>query len=251
VIFRRRKPDTPDSPESPDSASSADIDDLEVGDDATDPGAVADHEESDDDGGDAATDRWAEYDASRDWRDDGPFDIEEVDLDDDTVPRLDLGALIVTPAPEMELQIVADPETGQGMTLLAATGSSGIQVTLFAAPSSSGFAGDIAAEIIEETLRHGGTAERAEGPFGTELRRVVPAEDANGKQGMAPMRDWFAQGPRWLLNGRLMGQAAVDVSGKGEVEILDEFFRNLIVRRQGGAMVPGQVIGLTIPSSAT
>ena len=40
--------------------------------------------------------KWAEIDEDFD-RDEGPFDIEEVDLDQDDVQRIDLGALVVTP----------------------------------------------------------------------------------------------------------------------------------------------------------
>lgn len=42
--------------------------------------------------------QWQAWDASFD-RDEGPFDIEEVDLDADDVTRVDLGAVVVTPFP--------------------------------------------------------------------------------------------------------------------------------------------------------
>ena len=40
-----------------------------------------------------------------DWRADGPFDSEEVDLTDDGVARIDLGAVIVTPWEGLGLQL--------------------------------------------------------------------------------------------------------------------------------------------------
>lgn len=256
MIFRRKPTSEPDSPDTPDEVL-----DEEAPADEADEEAEADDETSDEESeaeeeAEPAedvedVDPWATLDASRDWRDDGPFDIDEVDLDDDQVQRLDLGALIVTPAEGLQLQLVADPETGQGMALVALSGQSAIQVTLLAAPSSPGFAADLRDDMIAETTQVGGSSQLAEGPFGTELRRVVPATDAEGNQGMAPLRDWFAQGPRWLLNARLMGPAALDTSESGEIEVLDDFFRNLVVRREDGAMVPGQVIGLTIATEAS
>ena len=245
MIFRRKPKSGSASPASADDEAMGPVDADATDDDP------ADDDAPDDDAEDAEdADPWAELDASRDWRDDGPFDIDEVELADDEVPRLDLGSLIITPAQGMQLQIIADPETGQGMALVAAAGTSAIQVTLYAAPVSPGFATDLRADMVAETEQSGGSCEYAEGPFGTELRRVVPATDDAGNSGMAPLRDWYAQGPRWLLNGRLMGQAAIDTDGTGEVELLDDFFRNLIVRRGDGAMVPGQVIGLTLPAGS-
>ena len=48
--------------------------------------------------------KWAEIDEFFD-RYEGPFDIDEVDLDEDDVQRIDLGALVVTPFEEMQLQL--------------------------------------------------------------------------------------------------------------------------------------------------
>ena len=41
-------------------------------------------------------------------REDGPFDIDEVDLDADDVERIDFGSLIVTPFENMQMQIQLD-----------------------------------------------------------------------------------------------------------------------------------------------
>ena len=172
MIFRRKPKSGSASPASADDEAMGPVDADATDDDPADDDAPDDDAE---DGEDA--DPWAELDASRDWRDDGPFDIDEVELADDEVPRLDLGSLIITPAQGMQLQIIADPETGQGMALVAAAGTSAIQVTLYAAPVSPGFATDLRADMVAETEQSGGSCEYAEGPFGTELRRVVPATD--------------------------------------------------------------------------
>lgn len=221
-----------------DDESAEEADDDEVDDESA--------EESDDEDDDE--DRWAAFDASRDWRDDGPFDVDEVELEGDDVPRLDLGSLIVTPSESMQLQITADPATQQGISLLVRHGESAFQVTVWAAPTSDGYASEVRDDISEETLDAGGSSEPVEGPFGTELRRTVPVQDEDGSAAIMPVRDWFAQGPRWLLTGRIFGVAAMEPTHDDASEF-EEFFRNLIVRRGEEAMAPGSVIPLTLPGA--
>jgi len=62
---------------------------------------------------------------SQDWREEGPFDIDEVDLEADGVPRLDLGALIVTPEDDMQIQIIADAATRRRPDFGAESGRGG------------------------------------------------------------------------------------------------------------------------------
>lgn len=221
-----------------------DLDEDDAEEDAD--GDELDDEEPGDDSDDDAED-WDEFEASADWREDGPFDIDEVDLEGDDVARLDLGALVVTPEEGMQLQIVANAETNEGMALVVALEQSALQLELRAAPASPGFAKEIRGDFEAETVAAGGTSQMAKGPFGIELRRVVPATDAEGNEGYAPFRDWFAEGPRWLLMGRLMGEAALDTEGEGAAAVFEEVFANLIVRRGDEAMAPGQIVPLTIP----
>jgi hypothetical protein len=163
------------------------------------------------------------------------------------VPRLDLGALIVTPEDEMQIQIIADAATGDGLALVLSLDGAAMQVEVKAAPQSGGFAAEIRDDLIEETLAAGGSAERAKGPYGTELRRVVPVDAPDGEAGFAPLRDWLVEGPRWLVVARMMGEAAIDVQGDGASKLFDEAFRNLIVRRGEDPMAPGQTVPLKVP----
>jgi hypothetical protein len=54
-------------------------------------------------------------------------------------------------------------------------------------------------------------------------------------------------GPRWLLHAQLGGRAALDTAGQGSAAELEEFFRNLIVRRGDEALVPGAAVTLRPP----
>jgi hypothetical protein len=246
VIFRRRPaaagPDTPDE-----TLEDYDFEDTDDGDDDLD----YDEDEGDEDGARPAepVDEWEALDLSRDWREDGPFDIEEVDFDADDVARVDLGALIVTPEPGLKIQLVVDQKTKSADTLIVAGDQAVLQVTVLAAPGAQGFTAEWRERLTEETLHGGGSVTPVAGPFGTELRRVVVATDAEGKTTKTPVRDWLVQGPRWLLHARLLGGAARDITGSGPAAELEEFFRNLIVRRGDTALVPGSPVPLRPPET--
>ncbi len=252
MIFGRKKQQaSPAEPDPADVSETLDEDledaDLEDADADEDDESSTDHDlDADYDDVDEEDDEWVAYDESHDWREDGPYDIDEVDLEADDVPRLDLGALIVTPEDGMQIQIIADAESGNGLALVLSIDGAAMQVEVKAAPQSSGFAAEIRGDIIEETLSAGGSAERVKGPYGTELRRVVPVE-SEGEEAFAPLRDWLVEGPRWLLVARLMGEAAVDVAGDGASMPFDEAFRNLVVRRGDEPMAPGQTVPLKVP----
>lgn len=77
-----------------------------------------------------------------------------------------------------------------------------------------------------------------EGPFGVELRRLLPVTTPDGDQGYQPSRMWVVEGPRWLLRGILYGQAALEEGIDGPVAPLLTAFRQVIVRRDQQAMAP-------------
>ncbi|HMQ39371.1 MAG TPA: DUF3710 domain-containing protein [Micropruina sp.] len=184
-----------------------------------------------------------------DWRADGPFDHDEVDLAADEVERLDLGALILTPWEGMGLQLHVNETTQQVVAALAFWEQSGLELALLAAPTSGGLADELREDLSEEAVEAGGSASTAVGPFGPELRRVLPAEGPSGEQLFQVSRTWFAEGPRWLLRGTLLGEAGLTEDEEGAAAPFVEFFRNVVVRRGSGPMVPGEVIAMTMPTA--
>lgn len=192
-------------------------------------------------------DEWDELDESRDWRDDGPFDITEVDLDDDDVPRVSFGPLVLTPSENMELQLQMNPETQEIQTALVMLAGSGLEIALFAAPASGGMARDVRREVLTSTRAEGGHAELAPGPFGTEIRRMVQVQMEDGQEGTHISRTWLAEGPRWLLRGVLMGEACLDETDQGPALPFVEFFKNIVVVRGDRPRPAGDVIPMTLP----
>ena len=230
------------------TVGSAGHEDVEIGPDEN--GDMEVHTENGEDSEDNPAepeeeqDEWAKFDLSQDWRADGPFDIDEVDLSADEVTRLDLGALILTPERGMNIKLVANADTKEILHVVVENGpQSALQLTVFAAPSTGNYCARVRKEIIAGT-QNAKVIEQVKGPFGTELRRVLTVSDDKGNEGFAPVRDWLLSGPRWVLNARLVGQAALDTEAKGPAAQLEEFVHNIIVRRGDAAMVPGAVIPL-------
>ncbi|MGL4832133.1 MAG: DUF3710 domain-containing protein, partial [Propionibacteriaceae bacterium] len=195
-------------------------------------------------------DEWDELDASRDWRDDGPFDIDEVELDEDAVARIDFGSLIITPDPEMQLNVQADQASQLVHSILTIKGNSALEVAVFAAPASGGLARETRRSIAQQTIAAGGIATFQEGPFGTELKREFVVVDEDGRKGLHLSHMWLAEGPRWMVRGILAGEAAIP--GNDDIaHAFEEFFRNVIVRRGRSAHAPGELIAMTLPESFT
>ena len=232
------------------SEDAADEDDQVVDEDQVESGESdeADEDEPEEDEPEPL-DEWQQLDASQDWRYDGPFDVDEVDLDADDVQRLDFGTVVVTPFDGMQMQLQVEQATGNVQALLVMHEQSAIEIALFAAPAHTSMLADVRHDMERAAEQGGGTMDLAPGPFGTEIRRVLPVPTPDGKQGKAVTRTWLAEGPRWMLRGVLMGKAATHEGQDGPVALLYEFFCNLVVRRGDDPRVPGQLIPMTMPAS--
>lgn len=219
--------------------------------DAQDADEVAADNDTEETAVDTTTDsqKWEEFDLSRDWREEGPFDIEEVDLEADEVQRLDFGALIITPLPECEIRLQITEDTQQIIAALLIKDESAIELSAYAAPRNPGMWAEIREEIIAGTQAAGGTADLVEGPFGTELVRNLPMTSPEGQLVFQPSRTWVAEGPRWLLRGVLYGKAALtDEFDNDVVGPFYDAFCDVIVRRGDAPMPMGDTLVLTMPA---
>jgi hypothetical protein len=190
----------------------------------------------------------------KDWRSDGPFDIDEVDLDADTEddpPRIDLGSMVLTGFPGAELRLQVAEETQQIVSAMLVTGDSALELGTYAAPRSGGLWAELRDEMIESATEAGGSAALVEGPFGVELRRLLPVSTPDGEQGYQPSRMWVVEGPRWLLRGIVYGQAALEDGVESPVAELLTAFRHVVVRRGDEPMAPGELLPLHLPTGLT
>jgi Protein of unknown function (DUF3710) len=213
-----------------------------------------------------------------DWRSAGPYDIGEVETIESTEesPKIDLGSLILTAVPGSELRLQVAEETGEIVSVMLVIEtvvnegfaelsrveppasanqapqaySSALELGAYAAPRSGGLWAELRDEISRNATEAGGTASLGEGPFGVELRRLIPVTTPDGEEGYQPSRMWVAEGPRWLLRGIVYGQAAIedDTDSPVVADVLSAF-RQVIVRRGDEAMAPGDLLPLTMPTN--
>ncbi|MBO0812687.1 MAG: DUF3710 domain-containing protein [Microlunatus sp.] len=197
----------------------------------------------------------AELDA-QDWRELGPYDSSEVDpdaLDDeiDNQSRIDLGSIVLGAAEDTELRLQVDEPSQQVVSAMMIRGDSALEVGAFAAPRSGGLWAEIRDELVQAAHEAGGSADLVPGPFGVELRRLLPVRTPDGQEGYQPSRMWVAEGPRWMLRGIVYGQAALEDGIDGAVAAFLEAFRTIVIRRGDEAMAPGDLLPLSLPENAT
>lgn len=174
----------------------------------------------------------------------GPWDIDEVVLDEDDPTKLDLGSLVVTPREGLDLQLQVDEQSGQVVAVVMAGPEGALELRAFAAPRNGDIWPDVRKQIASEVTRRGGTASEADGHYGPELRVVLNVTAQDGRTGQQPSRVFGISGPRWLLRATLFGQPALDPTEDGLVE---SALRDVIVRRGGEPHAPGEALTLTVP----
>jgi hypothetical protein len=174
----------------------------------------------------------------------GPWDADEVTLEEDDPGKLDLGSLVVTPREGLDLQLQVDEQTGQVVAVVMAGQEGALELRAFAAPRNGDIWPDVRKQIASEITRRGGTATEGEGPYGPELRVVLNVTTPDGRTGQQPSRVFGIAGPRWLLRATLFGQPALDPSDDGLVE---SALRDVVVRRGGEPHAPGEALPLTVP----
>lgn len=180
-------------------------------------------------------------------RAEGPWDASEVTLDEDDPTRIDLGGLVVTGRPGLELRLQVD-EASQRVAAVLLVGQDGaLELRAFAAPRHGDIWDDVRRQIAAETARRGGTATEADGDYGTELRVMMPVTTPEGRSANQASRVLGIRGPRWLLRATFLGRPAVEPDHDGDIE---SALRDVVVVRGGDPMAPGDPLPLTMPGNA-
>ncbi|MGH3454415.1 MAG: DUF3710 domain-containing protein, partial [Nocardioidaceae bacterium] len=94
----------------------------------------------------------------------GPWDADEVEVDPDDPATVDLGGLIITGRPELELRLQTDQATGTVGAAMLVSQAGAVELRAFAASRSGGVWDDIRREIAAEASNRGGTATETDGP---------------------------------------------------------------------------------------
>lgn len=185
-------------------------------------------------------------DITPDVRADGPWDISEKTPEGDP-PYIDLGPLLIRANEEFSIQLPAEGEDGQIASAVLVAGDSALELRAFAATRSGGLWDEVRDDLILEVARLEGTSEEVTGPFGPELRVQVPVELPDGDEGFQPSRIIGVEGPRWLLRGTFLGEAAFNPSDESP---LIQAFRDVIVVRGDEARIAREALLLTLPDNA-
>lgn len=180
-------------------------------------------------------------------RPDGPWDSSEVEIDEDDATKIDLGGLIVTGRPGLEMRLQVDAATQKVAAVLLLTAEGAVELRPFAAPRNADIWDDLRRKIAGDTAQRGGTADEADGIYGKELRVVMPVTTPDGQQVSQPSRVHGIRGPRWLLRATFLGQPALEPDPAGLVETA---LREVIVVRGKDPMSPGEALPLVMPANA-
>jgi len=173
----------------------------------------------------------------------GPFD--ERDAPQDELPRIDLGALRIPVSDRYDIRVDLN-EAQQVISATLAMPDGTMQVGVFAAPRNEGIWDEVRAEIAESLRQQRRqTLTEPEGPFGTELHGMLPAD---GGGGAVPVRFIGVDGPRWFLRGLLAGPAAADPK---KATVFEQALRNCVVVRGTDPLPVREPVPLRLPSDIT
>lgn len=178
----------------------------------------------------------------------GPYDSADIDLEAPGPTRVDLGGLVVTPLPGMELRLQVDEASKNVVAALLVSGESALELRAFAAPRSAGLWDEIRKEIAAETTRRGGMVTENTGPYGPELKVVVPVRGQDGSQGTQVSRIIGVDGPRWMLRATVIGRAANEPALAAP---LLQALSHVVVVRGKAPMAPREMIRLRMPQEST
>lgn len=189
-----------------------------------------------------AEDARSEAEPAAPLRPQGPYDVSEVPTDAGP-SRLDLGSLLITGRPEVEIRIELDQQRQAVMAVTLVHGRGSAQLQVFAAPRSRATWPEVAEALRSQITEAGGQVSTDAGPFGDELSTIVRTPDG----GTQPARLVGINGPRWLVRVTFLG-AAAPVGGS---PTLEQMVRDLIVVRGSQPLAPGEQVPFRAPAALT
>lgn len=177
----------------------------------------------------------------------GPWDESE---EAPEAERMDLGSMKVPmeQGTDIQVNVAQDKQAKQrviGITLVR--GRTSLQVQPFAAPKSSGLWDEMREELRGQVTQQGGRVEDHEGPFGSELRALVPVKgrtNEEGKQMGQRVRFIGVDGPRWVLRGVVRGEGASKPEMMAEAE---RMFAGIVVVRGDQPAPPSEMLPIVVP----
>lgn len=176
----------------------------------------------------------------------GPYDTSEKSIEGESA-YVDLGALKIRGRVGFEIRMQADGTSDDVGAVVLVTEDAAVEIRAFASSRSGGLWAEVRAELIAEVDRLGGSQEVIEGVYGPELHIRLPVKTEAGQDAVQPSRVVVVEGPRWMLRGTFLGQAAMVPE---DDSLLFRAFREVIVDRGAEAMASRDPLYLTIPENS-
>lgn len=171
----------------------------------------------------------------------GPFDVTEVPA---MRPYVDFGGIKVAPREGLQLRLEVDDRSKRVVAVTLDYQGSLLQLQAFSAPKSTGLWHGIRNEIQQQMQSQGAQFVEESGVLGTELVVTTQATAEQGG-GSRVARFVAVDGPRWMLRGVVMGQAATDADVRERVY---DLFREVVVVRGDQPMPPSELLPLRVPA---
>lgn len=171
----------------------------------------------------------------------GPFDTSEVPA---IRPYVDLGGIKIAPREGLQMRLEVDERAQRVVAVSLELNGSLLQVQAFSAPKTSGLWNQIRADLTAQLEEQGAKVIEEEGELGAEVvtSSQVPEEQGGG---VRAARFIGVDGPRWILRGVVMGNAAIDADARATII---ELFREIVVVRGELPMPPGDMLPLRPPA---
>ena len=177
----------------------------------------------------------------------GPFDIDSAPeglIADDWV---DLGSMMLAPAPGKELRLQVDEASGQIAAVMLTAEDGAMELRAFAAPRDGDLWNESLPMLREDVQQRGGATADLEGPWGTELITQMKVKLADGQPAVQQTRIIGVNGPRWMLRATLLGRPAMEPSAGKEWE---QILQQVVVRRGDAARPKGEALEVKLPPNA-
>lgn len=174
----------------------------------------------------------------------GPHDATNLH---DGIERVDLGSLLVAPAPGRELRLQVNEKDNEVAAVLLVAEEGALELQPFSAARSGGLWAEVRPQIAADVARRGGTCTEREGRFGPELLCRVPAKMPDGSEGVQVSRVLGIDGPRWMLRATLLGRPAAEPDASSDWE---DVIAQVAVRRGDQAMPVGRPLPFVLPPEA-
>lgn len=177
----------------------------------------------------------------------GPFDIDSAPDGLITGDWVDLGSMMLAPAPGKELRLQVDEKSGQIAAVMLTAEDGAMELRAFAAPRDGDLWSEWLPMVRQDFQQRGGATADLEGPWGAELITQMKVKLPDGQPAVQQTRVIGINGPRWMLRVQMMGRPAMEPSAGKEWEKLLE---SVVVRRGEGAKPKGEALEVKLPPNA-